>query len=180
MAPIGAQRRHHTGRWLIGIGIVVWWWTRRSPPRPGGGTTGSVMRWRDLATTMGDRYRIDPALILGMIERESGGNPQAVSSSGARGLMQLLCSTAQSPEVGMVGSCARLYDPAVNVEVGTKYLRWLIDRKDDVDLAIASYFAGPYSSRLTRIGGWFVSSAVQRYVTGVKAAAATYRETLEA
>ncbi len=84
-----------------------------------------------------DEHDIEPALIRAVILAESNYNPKAVSKRGARGLMQLMPSTAAA--LGVVD----LFDPADNINGGVKYLRQLLDRFDnDVRLALAAYNAG--------------------------------------
>lgn len=65
---------------------------------------------------------VDPALILGLIRIESGGDPVAVSPKGAAGLMQLMPGTAR--HFGVLDPL----DPYQNVLGGVKYLRYLMDR----------------------------------------------------
>ncbi|HEX9916867.1 MAG TPA: transglycosylase SLT domain-containing protein [candidate division Zixibacteria bacterium] len=73
-----------------------------------------------------------------VIYHESGGNPQAVSPRGAKGLMQLADSTAQEIRV------KDIFDPRENILAGTKYLKSLIQRfGGDLKLALAAYNAGP-------------------------------------
>lgn len=83
-------------------------------------------------------YDVDSRLIYSVIVAESGGKPDAVSSKGAKGLMQLVDSTAV--EMGVADSL----DPHENIIGGTKYLRQLLDRYDgDLRLTLAAYNAGP-------------------------------------
>ena len=80
------------------------------------------------------RYQVDPALIRAVIQAESGGNPAAVSSSGAQGLMQLMPATAA--DLGVKDA----FDPRQNIMAGTSYLRQLLDRyHGEVKLALAAY-----------------------------------------
>ena len=126
----------------------------------------AVAQWEPFARTIGAQYDIAPHVVLGVIEQESGGRSAVVSSAGALGLMQVLCSTARW--LGMTGACEQLYDPATNIRYGAKYLQYLWDKKrHDIELTLASYYAGPNSWKLTRIGGWFVSGDVRTYVNDV-------------
>lgn len=85
----------------------------------------------------GEREGVDPRFIHAVIKQESRYDPHAVSSAGARGLMQLMPATAKR-----FGS-TNPDDKASNVEAGTKYLAWLLKRFDgDVTLALAGYNAG--------------------------------------
>lgn len=85
--------------------------------------------------------RVDPYLVSALIRQESGFHESARSHVGAIGLMQLMPYTAR---LFTKVSRRKLYDPGINVEVGSKYLRTLIDRFDgDIELALASYNAGP-------------------------------------
>jgi soluble lytic murein transglycosylase-like protein len=82
---------------------------------------------------------IDPLLIHSVIQVESNYNPFAVSSAGARGLMQLMPETAR--RLGVTDS----FDPRQNIEAGVKYLKQLKDQYQDDKLALAAYNAGPGS-----------------------------------
>ena len=86
------------------------------------------------------RYRLSPALILAVIEVESNFNPRAVSRVGARGLMQIMPATGS-----MFGAQAhQLFDPAVNIDVGSRYLRYLANRyHGNVETMLKAYNWGP-------------------------------------
>lgn len=86
----------------------------------------------------GERHQIDPDFIRSVIKAESGFHQNAVSRKGARGLMQLMPGTAS--QLGV----ANPFDPRLNVEGGTKYLRELLVKYNfDVNKALAAYNAGP-------------------------------------
>ncbi len=89
---------------------------------------------RDAAANFG----LDPALITSIIAVESNFNPRAVSKKSALGLMQLLPETAAQLAV------PNAFDPAQNINGGTRYLRQLLDRySQNLTLALAAYNAGP-------------------------------------
>lgn len=88
-------------------------------------------------------YEVDKALIHALIRQESRFNPYAVSSTGAKGLMQIMPTTASYVTNGSVGS---LSHPETNMTVGQKYVKYLLNDKavnnDLFKMAIA-YNAGP-------------------------------------
>jgi len=91
-------------------------------------------------------FGLDPALIKAIIRAESGGNPSAVSSKGALGLMQLMPSTARELMV------YDPLDPAENIWGGSKYLSWLVESfNGDIISALAAYNSGP--GTVERYGG---------------------------
>jgi soluble lytic murein transglycosylase len=100
------------------------------------------------------RNGLDPLLVAAVIHVESHFNPFAVSAVGACGLMQLMPPTAQwlldkdSPgsEAESTGKLVRghLFNPVLNVKLGTAYLAQLMQRFDgDLHLALIAYNAGP-------------------------------------
>lgn len=117
------------------------------------------------------RHDLEPLLVLGLIRVESAGYAFAVSSVGAFGLMQIMPATgaelAAREDVDWHGPDT-LFDPLVNVRLGTAYLRELIDRYDgDVATALAAYNWGPGSiDRRLRAG----SEVPQLYITQVMTA----------
>ena len=102
------------------------------------------------------------SLLVATAYEESRMDPNARSGAGARGLLQLMPGTAR--ELGLEGS-----DPAVNVRAGARYLRQLIDRFGEVELALAAYNAGP--TAVERAGA-APSIASLRYAKNVEARAA--------
>jgi len=89
---------------------------------------------------------LDPSLVIAVIEVESGGYHLAVSHVGAMGLMQILPATgkelAERMDIEWKGPDT-LFDPTINVRLGTAYLRQLADRFGSVDTALAAYNWGP-------------------------------------
>ncbi|GMA60001.1 lytic transglycosylase domain-containing protein [Alicyclobacillus fastidiosus] len=91
-----------------------------------------------LVDTAAAKYDLPSSLLSAVIQQESGFNPNALSSSGAQGLMQLMPSTAAS--LGVTNA----FDPAQNIDAGAGYLRQLLNQfGGSVPLALAAYNAGP-------------------------------------
>lgn len=91
-----------------------------------------------------NKANIEPAWAFAITRRESSFMTDAHSSAGARGLMQIMPKTAKSLKRGKV-SKKYLLNAENNIQLGTKYLRELLDKnKGNQVLATASYNAGPY------------------------------------
>ena len=92
-------------------------------------------------------YQVDPHLVAAVIENESAFDPERLSPEGAVGLMQILPSTAEMSAVSLQMSGFTpdsLWDPAINIQLGTHYLATLLqDFAGDVIAALAAYNAGP-------------------------------------
>ena len=91
-------------------------------------------------------YTLSRALVYALIKQESRFNPNASSTSGAYGLMQLTPATAAhvTQDVGLVKDPSALKDPSLNLRIGQDYVGKLIDAtKGDLLHAVAAYNSGP-------------------------------------
>jgi hypothetical protein len=94
------------------------------------------------------RHSVNPQVVAALIGAESAGNPRAYSRKGARGLMQLMPSTAERFGTRR----EKLYDPKENLEAGIRYLSWLKDQfPNDLSKILAAYNAG--ENAVLRYGG---------------------------
>ena len=113
---------------------------------PGGSSVAAprLQHMQDIAQTYGTEIlkatigtQVSPALVLAVIGIESAGKPDAVSSAGAQGLMQLIPATAS--RFGVTDST----DPVQNIKGGVAYLDWLMTNFNrDPLMVIAAYNAG--------------------------------------
>jgi len=94
---------------------------------------------------------LDPVLVASLIRQESNFNPLATSPVGARGLMQVMPAVGRTiaKSKGIAGySDESLYDPVVNIELGTRHLSSLFRRTSNIERVLAAYNAG--ESRVAR------------------------------
>jgi soluble lytic murein transglycosylase-like protein len=138
-----------------------------APPQKTTGQ-GALDDLRQHIARFAEEYNIDEELIRAVIQVESGWKTDAVSSKGAKGLMQLMPRTAT-----MLG-VEDAFDPVQNIGGGVKYLAQLTDKYEgDVEMALAAYNAGP--SRVDAAGG-SPYPGTSRYVKNVMALYHRYRE----
>ena len=113
-----------------------------------------------LIETAARQHQVEPKLIRSVIEQESAFHACAISSKGAKGLMQLMPATIEQFKV------EDAFDPQQNIEAGATYLRQLLDKyKGDLKLTLAAYNSGP--ATVDKTGAIPDIKETQDYVDGV-------------
>jgi soluble lytic murein transglycosylase-like protein len=131
--------------------------------------SGQSSEYESLIEQAAVRTGVDPAVLHGLIEQESGFDPSATSSAGASGLTQLMPGTAASLGV------ANTQNPAESIEGGARYLGELMSKfGGNTEDALAAYNAGP--GAVEQYGGIPPYSETQSYVANVLANAEAFRQ----
>ena len=132
-------------------------------------TTGGTSQYDGLIEQAAARNGVDPAVLHGLIQQESGFDPNAHSSAGASGLTQLMPGTASSLGV------ANPLDPAEAIEGGARYLAQMLSAfGGNTSDALAAYNAGP--GDVKQYGGVPPYAETQSYVSKVLGYADAYRQ----
>jgi soluble lytic murein transglycosylase-like protein len=129
---------------------------------------GGASQYDTLIQRAAARNGVDPAVLHGLIQQESGFNASSQSSAGAMGLTQLMPGTASSLGV------SNPLDPAESIEGGARYLAQMLSRfgGNSAD-ALAAYNAGP--GAVQQYGGVPPYAETQSYVQKVLGYAESYR-----
>jgi len=106
------------------------------------------------------KHGVDEKLVKALVQQESGFNPKATSHCGAKGLMQLMPSTAKT--LGVTDA----YNPVQNVDGGVRHLKWLLSKYNgNIILALAAYNAG--SGAVDKYDGVPPYAETQNYVKSI-------------
>jgi soluble lytic murein transglycosylase-like protein len=98
----------------------------------------SPAQLQSLVSSAASRNGVPTGLVSAVVMAESAGDPSAISSAGAQGLMQLMPGTSAGCGID------NPFDPTENIDCGTRYLHGLLKRyRNNVELAVAAYNAGP-------------------------------------
>jgi soluble lytic murein transglycosylase len=101
----------------------------------------------DIITQESRARSLDPYQVAGLIRQETVFNPRAVSSARAYGLMQLLVptavTTARSAGVNRAITMDALFEPRLNIQLGTAYFKDQLDKYGRIEYVAAAYNAGP-------------------------------------
>jgi len=100
------------------------------------------LKYQDFIIAKSQDQNLNPALVSSVIYNESRFDPEAVSSQYAIGLMQVQVPTAKSVAKKNITQ-EQLKKPSLNINLGSKYLRILIDRYKERELALIAYNLGP-------------------------------------
>ena len=141
--------------------------TAQSESAAGAGAVSS--EYDSVIEQAAERYGVDPAVLHGLIQQESGFDPSAQSSAGASGLTQLMPGTAASLGV------ANPLNPTESIEGGARYLGQLMAQfGGNTADALAAYNAGP--GAVQQFGGIPPYAETESYVSKVLGYAEAYRQ----
>lgn len=104
-----------------------------------------VTEYNEYVEKYSKQYNVDKYLIYAIIKAESNYDENAESNKGAKGLMQLMYSTAKdvAKSLDIEINEKSIMDPDINIKLGTKYISQLLDKYDNcIELALAAYNAG--------------------------------------
>ncbi len=180
-ATTGSARMHYTGLFAFLMTALLFYSLSYSSDEPDVAEAGhelsiswlppAVTRYSDLIEQAARRHNVSPDVLALMLLVESHGEPEAESSAGARGLMQVMPKTGEAiaAERGLEGfGPDQLFDPATNIDFGAWYLanmmeRFAEDPSRQQELAIAAYNAGPRRAEAYANGDEALSVESARY-----------------
>lgn len=109
------------------------------------GSSRYIIRHGDLIDKVAKEESIDPHLLAAIVRTESDFQENVVAHDGGMGLTQLMPETAKekADELGIEYSREKIMDPETNLRIGSHYISQLIQKYQNLDLAIAAYNVGP-------------------------------------
>ena len=119
-------------------------------------------KYENIVEIYSQKYQVDPNLIFAIIKAESNFNATAVSGKGAKGLMQLMEDTAKDVckkvdtkiDTNKVGD--KLLEADINIELGTKYISILLEKYNNIAIALTAYNAG-----IGTVDNWIEKGIIQ-------------------
>lgn len=157
--------------WVCSVFLLIWTLLAVFPSsvHAAGNVKPKQSRFHQIIVRVAKHYRVEIDLVKAIIRVESGYHPNAVSRSGAKGLMQLMPLTAEA--LG-VTDC---FDPAQNIEAGVRYFNKLKKEfSGSIVLALAAYNAGP--GRVKKCGGIPDLGRTKQYIMKVLDFYAAYEQ----
>ena len=103
-----------------------------------------IRQYEEYVTLYSNEYNVDENLIYAIIKAESNFNKDAISNKEAKGLMQIVYSTAVDVAkiLNIEINEQDIMDPKTNIMLGTKYISMLISKYKNIPIALAAYNAG--------------------------------------
>jgi len=179
----GVRSRSGSRSWWRSAAWDFWRCSSRAGRRSGSGSTIRCTTRADCGSAK--RHAISPYLVSAVVDTESGWKADRVSAAGAVGLMQIMPQTARDlAGSGLVDRRkfppSSLKDPTVNIEYGTAYLRFLVNRYHEIETALAAYNAGLRHADTWKKKGGDIKAAIafpetRKYVQNVQQARARYQ-----
>lgn len=124
-----------------------------------------IIKYSEFIEKYSKEYDVDKYLIYACIKAESNFNEKAESKKGAKGLMQLLDSTGKEIAEGldMTIDDDDLFEPEINIKLGTKYISKMLKKYENIELALAAYNAGSGN-----VDSWINSNKIKADGTDVE------------
>jgi soluble lytic murein transglycosylase-like protein len=113
------------------------------PPTDPSSPAADLLVTKSMLYAAGVKQGVNPYLVMGLAWHESGWNPNAISSAGAVGIMQVMPSTADADGPALLHRQVNLFDPVDNIDMGTAILKDNLNRyHGDLAKALVAYYAG--------------------------------------
>ena len=143
------------------------------PPTDPNSPAFDLLVTKSMLYAAGMKHGVNPYLVMGLAWHESGWDPNAISSAGAVGIMQVMPATADASGPELLHRQVDLHDPADNIDMGTAILKAnLTQWHGDLAKALVAYYAGGGA-----VTEWNrLSPDVRHYVWSVYLNAVAFRE----